>query len=133
MNHVRYLSSEEVIAINIAMIQRYSPREQVGVKEAGLLESAILRPKSSAFREEAYLNIYEKSAALIESLGKNHPFHNANKRTAFTAMVIFLRYNGLHFKMDPQKAEDLTVDMVNNKYTLSQLAEIIKKHCIDVT
>ena len=48
-------------------------------------------------------------------------------------MVIFLRYNGLHFKMDPQKAEDLTVELVNNKYTLSQLAEIIKEHCIDVT
>ncbi|MBA9083824.1 death-on-curing protein [Fontibacillus solani] len=130
MNKVRYLSVEEVIAINIAMIQQYSPGEQTGVKEAGLLESAILRPKSSAFGEDAYPNVYEKSAALFESLGQNHPFHNANKRTAFTALVIFLRYNGLQFKMHTKYAEDLTVDMVNHKYTLEELAVIIKRHCV---
>lgn len=122
MNTVRYLSNEEVIAINLAMIQRYSPGEQAGVKDAGLLESALLRPKSSAFGEDAYPTLFEKSAALFESLGQNHPFHNANKRTAFTALVIFLRYNGLQFKMHAKQAEDFTVDMVNHKYAFSKLA-----------
>ncbi len=89
MTHSRFLSVQEVIAINLAMIQRYSPGEQVGVKEPGLLESAVLRPQSSAFGNDAYPSIFEKAAALFESLGQNHPFHNANKRTAFTTLVIF--------------------------------------------
>ncbi|MEK3881128.1 MULTISPECIES: type II toxin-antitoxin system death-on-curing family toxin [unclassified Paenibacillus] len=130
MIQTRYLSVQEVIAINLAMIQRYSPGEQVGVKEPGLLESAVLRPQSSAFEEDAYPTIFEKAAALFESLGQNHPFHNANKRTAFTALVIFLSYNDLFFNMDVKKAEDFTVDMVNHKYELQALTKLIKAHCV---
>lgn len=130
MKAIRYLSVQEVIAINIAMIQRYSSGEQVGVKDPNLLESAVNRPKSSAFEDDAYQTIFEKAAALFESLGQNHPFHNANKRTAFTSLVIFLRFNSLHFKMDAKAAENFTVDMVNHKYKFEELASIIEDHCI---
>ncbi len=126
----RYLSIQEVIAINVAMIKRYSPGEQIGVKDSGLLESAIIRAQSSAFGNEAYPSIYEKSAAIFQSLGQNHPFHNANKRTAFTALVIFLRYNNVYLKMDQTFAEDLTVDMVNHKYTFEELVSIIRTYCV---
>lgn len=130
MTPVHYLSIQEVIAINVAMIQRYSPGEQIGVKEPSLLESAVLRPKSSAFGDDAYPTIFEKAAALFESIGQNHSFHNANKRTAFTALVIFLRYNGFRLKMDPKKAEDFTVDMVNHNYKFQELTHIIRTHCV---
>ncbi|WP_433750350.1 type II toxin-antitoxin system death-on-curing family toxin [Paenibacillus amylolyticus] len=130
MSMTRYLSIQEVIAINVAMIKRYSPGEQIGVKDSGLLESAILRAQSSAFGNEAYPSIYEKSVAIFQSLGQNHPFHNANKRTAFTALVIFLRYNNVYLKMDQTFAEDFTVDMVNHKYTFEQLVSIIRTYCV---
>lgn len=127
---VRHLSAREVIAINIAVIQKYSPGEHIGVKDSGLLESAILRPRSSAFSEDAYPSLFEKAAALFESLGQNHPFQNANKRTAFAALVIFLQLNGYGFEMNHQAAEDLTVDMVNHKYSLQELSSIIREHSI---
>ncbi|MFC6333272.1 type II toxin-antitoxin system death-on-curing family toxin [Paenibacillus septentrionalis] len=130
MTQTRYLYVQEVIAINVAMIQRYSPGETIGVKEPNLLESAVHRPQSSVFGEDAYPTIFDKAAALFQSLGQNHPFHNANKRTAFTALVIFLRYNGLHFKMDSKKAEDFTVDMVNHHFDCKEAAAIIETHCI---
>ncbi|WP_128659337.1 type II toxin-antitoxin system death-on-curing family toxin [Paenibacillus sp. 598K] len=129
MTTISYLSVQEVIAINVAMIQRYSPGEQIGVKEPGLLESAVHRPQSSVLGEDAYPTIFEKAAALFESIGQNHPFHNANKRTAFTALVVFLRYNGLHFRMDTKKAEDFTVDMVNHQFDRQHAAAIIEAHC----
>ncbi|MEO2210624.1 type II toxin-antitoxin system death-on-curing family toxin [Paenibacillus amylolyticus] len=130
MSMTRYLSIQEVIAINVAMIKRYSPGEQIGVKDSGLLESAVVRAQSSAFGNEAYSSIYEKSAAIFQSLGQNHPFHNANKRTAFTALVIFLRYNNVYLKMDQTFAEDFTVDMVNHKYTFEELVSIIRTYCV---
>ncbi|WP_405171521.1 type II toxin-antitoxin system death-on-curing family toxin [Paenibacillus sp. FSL H8-0280] len=130
MSMTRYLSIQEVIAINVAMIKRYSPGEQIGVKDSGLLESAVLRAQSSVFGNEAYPSIYEKSVAIFQSLGQNHPFHNANKRTAFTALVIFLRYNNVYLKMDQTFAEDFTVDMVNHKYTFEQLVSIIRTYCV---
>jgi death-on-curing protein len=128
MNLIRFLSVPEVIAINVAVIQKYSPGEQVGVKTQSLLESAVFRPQTSVFGEDAYPTIFEKAAALFESLGQNHAFHNANKRTAFTAVVIFLKYNGFSFKMEQKRAEDLTVDMVEHKFNLAEIAEIIKLH-----
>lgn len=76
--------------------------------------------------------LFEKSTALFESLGQNHPFHNANKLAAFTALVIFLRYNGLHYRMNSKQAENFMVDMANHKYAFDELAEMIKKHCVAI-
>jgi death-on-curing protein len=129
MSTIRYLTIQEVIAINVAVIQRYSPGEQIGVKDVNLLESAVLRPQSSAFGDDAYTTIFEKAAALFESIGQNHPFHNANKRTAFTALVIYLKFNGFYFEMEQKAAEDLTVDMVNHEYSFELLSRIIERHC----
>jgi death-on-curing protein len=128
MNSFRFLSVPEVIAINVAVIQKYSPGEQIGVKSQSLLESPVFRPQTSVFGVDAYPPIFGKAAALFESLGQNHAFHNANKRTAFTAVVIFLKYNGFSFKMEQKRAEDLTVDMVEHKFNLAEIAEIIKLH-----
>jgi death-on-curing protein len=126
---IRYLSVQEAIAINVAVIQKYSPGEHIGVKDRGLLESAVTRPQSSAFSEDAYPSLFEKATALFESLGQNHSFQNANKRTAFTALVIFLQFNGFRLVMDKKAAEDLTVDMVNRHYTFQELVAIICEHC----
>ncbi|OPA76266.1 death-on-curing family protein [Paenibacillus selenitireducens] len=113
------------------MIQKYSPGEHIGVKDSGLLESAVLRARSSAFGEDAYPFIFGKAAALFESLGKNHPFQNANKRTAFAALVIFLQLNGYSFVMNQKDAEDMAVHMVNHKYSFQELSSIIQENCID--
>src|SRR5690554_3407907 len=133
MKDIRYLTVPEVIAINVALIQKYSPGEQIGVKSTSLLESAVLRPQSSAFGEDAYLSIFEKAAALFESIGQNHSFQNANKRTAFTALVIFLQCNGFYFYMNQKAAEDFTVDMVNHKYSFEELSQSISSHCKNTT
>lgn len=128
MKDIRYLTTHEVIAINIALIQKYSPGEKIGVKSSSLLESAVLRPQSSAFGDDAYPTISEKATALFESIGQNHPFQNANKRTAFTSLIIFLQYNGYHFFMNQKAAEDFTVDMVNHKYSFKELSRSISDH-----
>ncbi len=112
----------------MAAIQKYSFGEPIGVKDRGMLESAVSRPQSSALEEGADETIFEKAAALFESISQNHPFHNANKRTAFTALVIFLKLNGYHFVMEQKAAENFTVDMVNHRYTFEGLTAIIQQH-----
>ncbi|MEC0032104.1 type II toxin-antitoxin system death-on-curing family toxin [Bacillus cereus] len=112
-------------------MKKITPSEPVGVKDLGLLESAIDRPKSSAFGEDAYPTIFEKAAALFESIGKNHAFLNANKRTAFIALNLFLGYNGYKLEMEKKFAEDFTVDMVNKVYTFEQIVAIIKEYSVE--
>ncbi|QQK74604.1 type II toxin-antitoxin system death-on-curing family toxin [Salicibibacter cibarius] len=110
---MRFLTVKEVEAINQYIILKYSPGEPIGVKSLDLLESAVYRPQQSAFGEDAYPTVYEKTAALFESLAQNHPFYNANKRTAFISLTQFLYYNGYDFEMTSQKEqENFTVDVV---------------------
>ncbi|MCF8568620.1 type II toxin-antitoxin system death-on-curing family toxin [Alicyclobacillus tolerans] len=125
----RFLTEDEVIAINLYVIQEFSPVEQSGVKFPDLLNSAVHRPQQSVFTQDAYATIFAKAAAFFESLAQNHAFHNANKRTAFLSLLQFLGYNGYTFVMDQKKAEDFVVDVVNHHYTFEQIVEIIELHC----
>ncbi|GAA0382066.1 type II toxin-antitoxin system death-on-curing family toxin [Bacillus horti] len=127
---MRYLTEKEVIVINQLIIMKSSPSEQIGIKDAKLLNSAIHRPQQSVFGEDAYHSIYEKAAALFQSLAMNHPFHNANKRTAFMSLNIFLKKNRFDFVMDTKQAEDFTVDLVNKKYSFEEIASIIEQHAV---
>lgn len=124
----QFLTSEEVIAINLYVIHEFSPNEQSGVKFPGLLDSAVNRSRQSAFGEDAYPTIFDKAAALFESLSQNHAFHNANKRTAFLSLLQFLGYNGYAFEMDQKQAVDFVVNLVNHKYTFKQCVCIIASH-----
>ncbi|HBI05288.1 MAG TPA: type II toxin-antitoxin system death-on-curing family toxin [Paenibacillaceae bacterium] len=123
-----YLTTNQVIAINTIQIRLYSPQEQVGVKDPGLLDSAINRPKQSAFENDVYPSIYEKAAALFESIAKNHAFHNANKRTALASLIVFLQLNHYIWKMGVDEEQDFTVYVVNHKYTFEEIVATIEKN-----
>jgi death on curing protein len=124
----RYLTLDEAVIINKRLILKYNDKEQIGVKDLGLLESALNRPKQTVFGEDAYPTIFHKATALLESVAKNHSFFNGNKRTGFASMVIFLHMNGYNFVMDNKEAEDFTVDVVNKKYSFEEMLEIIRNH-----
>jgi death on curing protein len=123
-----YLTTKQVIAINTVQIHLYSPQEPVGVKDPSLLDSTINRPMQSAFGNDAYPSIYEKAAALFESIAKNHAFHNANKRTALASLIVFLKINHYRWTMGIQEEQDFTVDVVNHKYTFEEIVSVIKEN-----
>ncbi|MBU8908273.1 type II toxin-antitoxin system death-on-curing family toxin [Desertibacillus haloalkaliphilus] len=128
MGEVVYLTINQVIAINTVQIRLYSPDEPTGVKDSNLLDSALNRPKQSVFGSDAYPTVYEKAAALFESIAKNHAFHNANKRTALASLIVFLKINHFRWKMGIDEEQDFTVDVVNHKYTFDQIVSTIESH-----
>ena len=79
------------------------------VGDYGLLESAIARPQSTVFGEDAYPVLHEKAAALLQSLATNHALIDGNKRTAFVATALFYEFNGHRI---PAEAEDELFDLV---------------------
>jgi len=81
-----YLSTRDIIQINLEMIQEWGGL--AGIREQGALESAVARPQTGY-----YADLVEEAAALCESLLQNHPFIDGNKRTAITATAVFLRLN----------------------------------------
>ncbi len=128
MDEVIYLTTNQFIAINTVQIRLYSPDEPLGVKDPNLLDSTINRPKQSLFGNDAYPTVYEKAAALFESIAKNHAFHNANKRTALASLIVFLKINHYKWTMGIEEEQDFTVDVVNHKYTFEEIVSVIELH-----
>ncbi len=81
-----YLSVIEALAIHDDQIERYGGAD--GVRDFGLLEAALFRPRTGY-----YETLIEEAAALWESLSQNHPFIDGNKRTAFAVTYTFLVIN----------------------------------------
>ena len=94
---VQFLSLDEALAIHERVIDAFGGT--VGVRDLGLLESALYRPRSGY-----YASLEEIATALFESLLINHPFVDGNKRVAFFATDVFLRLNGWKMSVDAQAA-----------------------------
>ncbi|MFD3921768.1 type II toxin-antitoxin system death-on-curing family toxin [Streptomyces sp. NPDC058595] len=102
-----YLSAEDVLVI----AAHACGDMQVVVRDVGLLESATHRPSAAMFGEEAYPDLLDKAAALLQSLAVNHPLFDGNKRTAWLACVTFLALNGVQLRPDIDAAERLVIDV----------------------
>src|ERR1019366_5319947 len=83
------------------------------VRDLGLLDSAMARPRSSAFGEDAYPTATLKAAALLHSLASSHALVDGNKRLAWLATVVFLDINGLAPGLDDDEAFDLVWEIAS--------------------
>ncbi len=96
-DNVQFLSLDEVLAIHQRVIGAFGGAD--GVRDLGLIESALYRPQSGYYEDLASM-----AAALFESLIMNHPFVDGNKRVAFFATDVFLRLNGWRLEVDADEA-----------------------------
>lgn len=84
----------------------------VRVRDVGLLVVAAARPYASAFGEDAYTTVHQKAAALVQSLAKNHPLVDGNKRLALASLIVFLGLHDLRLTLDNDGAYDLIIAVV---------------------
>jgi death-on-curing protein len=94
---VQHLAADEILAIHERLITVFGGR--AGLRDPGLLESALHRPRTGY-----YADLAEMATALFESLIINHPFVDGNKRVAFFATDVFLRINGWRLEVDAEEA-----------------------------
>lgn len=100
------------------------------VRDAGLLSSALARPATTVFGADAYDSLDLKAAAMLESLARNHPLVDGNKRTAWTLMVLFLWINGYRHEMPTDTAFDLVLGVARGDLELDAAATIIRAHLV---
>jgi death-on-curing protein len=77
------------------------------VRDHGLLESALARPRATAFGDDAYDGIHAKAAALIHSLARNHALLDGNERLALAATIAFYGMNGHRLTLSNDEAYQL--------------------------
>jgi death-on-curing protein len=123
---VAFLSRDETLEIHRALLECFGGPP--GVRDLGLLESALYRPRTGY-----YADLAEMAAALFESLIMNHPFVDGNKRVAFFATDVFLRLNGYKLQVDAEKAHRFLIGLLENDCcSFDQLLPWIRKHVIEI-
>lgn len=90
---MKYLTPEQVLFIHARLIDETGGSH--GLRDLGLLQVAVARPKASYDGKDLYKGLFEKAAALMHSIIKNHPFVDGNKRVGISAAVMFLEINSL--------------------------------------
>ena len=84
---------------------------EVAIRDVGLLEAALGRPRATAFGEDAYRSLDEKAAALLHSLARNHALVDGNKRLALAATIAFYGMNGMRLTLSNDAAYHLVMDV----------------------
>jgi death-on-curing protein len=82
---------------------------EVQVRDIGLLESALARPRATAFGEDAYPSMHGKAAALLHSLARTQAMIDGNKRLALAATIAFYGLNGFRLTLSNEEAYDLVI------------------------
>ena len=90
---MRTLSKKQVLALHSDLIREFGGTE--GIRDEGLLESALAAPFQTFDGEQAYPSLQAKAARLGFGLVSNHPFVDGNKRTGAHVMLVFLALNGV--------------------------------------
>ncbi|MEY4557952.1 MAG: hypothetical protein RL024_110 [Actinomycetota bacterium] len=102
------------------------------VKDLGLLDSALARPKTTLFGEDAYPTLELKAAAMVHSIIKNHAMVDGNKRTSWFMLSSFLYINGYFVEMTADQGMEFTLGIATDKLTLAEAAEMIRRHMVEV-
>ncbi|RLB56487.1 MAG: type II toxin-antitoxin system death-on-curing family toxin [Deltaproteobacteria bacterium] len=100
-----YPTLEEALHLHRMLIERYGGLP--GVRDLGLIESALYRPRSGY-----YETLSAQAAALLQSLAMNHGFVDGNKRVAMALTMIFLRINGQRLVVGADDAEEFLIERV---------------------
>lgn len=119
MTDVEYLALDDAVA----MIRSLG----IGpVRDIGLLDSAMHRPRFTAFGEDAYPTVALKAAALLQSLTKNHALVDGNKRLAWLCTVVFSDLSGHQPDLTDDEAFQLVWDVASTELDVAEIAERLR-------
>ncbi len=113
--HTDYLTDDEAWAVVTHL--------GFHIRDAGLLSSAIARPRTTVFGRDAYPDLPTKAAALFESLVRNHPLPDGNKRLAVVLTWTFLLNNGFVIDHSEDDAYDVTIAAAAGELTLDAIRD----------
>lgn len=119
-----FLDLDRVIRLHRSLIEHYGGTG--GVRDVGLLHSAIAMPQTAYGGEYLHGDLFEMAAAYLYHLVQNHPFLDSNKRTGAGAAIVFLAMNDVEIAADEQGLVDLTLSVATGQAGKSEIAEFFR-------
>jgi death on curing protein len=131
MKGVRFLSLEQVLAIHADQIARYGG--SLGVRDLGLLQSALAMPKASFGGQYLHPTLHEMAAAYLFHLTQNHPFVDGNKRIGLAAAIGFLGSNDTWLEAEPTKLLEMVMKVAQGEIGKPEIAVFLRDCCVPFT
>lgn len=102
------------------------------IRDNGMLESAVERCNATYGSEELYITPFTKAAAILESIVKNHPFVDGNKRTGWLACIAMLRLFDLKFTLSEDEAYDFVIKVASSHLEFEDIALFLELHSTSI-
>lgn len=122
-----FITIQEIIDDHSEIVDKYGGVK--GIRDLGLLASAMNMPLATMFGEELHPTIFDKAAAYLYHIVRNHPFVDVNKRTGTVAALTFLRQNRIHIVFTEEQSctlEELVVSTADGKVSKEQIADFFR-------
>jgi death-on-curing protein len=127
---VTYLSVAQVLFIHARLLAETGGSP--GVRDLGLLAAAVARPQATFDGQDLYPDLYSKAAALMDSLIRNHPFVDGNKRVAITAAGLFLALNGRRLTASNENLEQFTLLAAQSQRSFQQITNWFQQYSTEI-
>jgi death-on-curing protein len=123
-----FLTLDEVLGIHADQIRRYGGRP--GLRDLGLLQSALAMPETTFEGEFLHGTVFEKAAAYLFHLTRNHPFVDGNKRTALMSAMVFLGLNGQRLEVEPGALYELVDGVAAGSADKAEVSVFLRRNCV---
>jgi death on curing protein len=121
-----FLSLEDVLDLHADQVDLYGGEH--GVRDLGLLESAVAQPRATFGGEFLHKSVFEMAAAYLFHIVENHPFLDGNKRTGAVAALVFLDLNGAEIDAPKGSLYDLTMAVATGQAGKPEIVEYFRTH-----
>ena len=125
MKNIRFLTLSEVLLIHQNQIEEYGGI--FGLRDTGLLSSAVIMPQSAFNGKYLHKDLFEMSSAYLYHICQNHPFLDGNKRTALASALVFLDLNGMFTEDPDDELYEIVMETAKGNITKKSIAERLKK------
>jgi len=121
-----FLSTADVLTLHADQVELYGGEH--GVRDMGLLESAVAQPRASFGGQFLHKDLFEMAAAYLYHLVQNHPFLDGNKRTGAVAALVFLDLNGVEIDAPKGSLYDLTMAVATGQAGKAEITAFFRAH-----
>ncbi len=128
MRDIDFLSLDDVLLAHLDQTSRYGG--DPGVRDFGLLESAMAQPQATFGGEFLHAYPFAMAAAYLFHIVQNHPFADGNKRSGAVAALMFLELNGVQVDAPKGSVYELTIAVANGLAGKCEIAEFLRSHAV---
>ncbi|HDL90173.1 MAG TPA: type II toxin-antitoxin system death-on-curing family toxin [Thermodesulforhabdus norvegica] len=121
-----YLTAKQIMFIHSRLIKETGGSQ--GIHDLSALLSAVGRPQGSLDNQDLYPDLFAKAAALLDSLIRNHPFVDGNKRAGMTAAALLLRRNGYQLKTSQKELVRITLGVAQSQLAIEEIAAWLEEN-----